>query len=288
MTKKKVVIINDTSRFHAGTELIWYNLRRLCELSNFELIQCWETKHIINMESDIRHKIQDDIDMVIINGEGSLHHKTPMLKILERLSGIKPTILINTSWQYNGDQSKFLDQLQFISVREIYSWRDLVKHHLNKDPRIVGDLSLYSTEDLILRPWLNKTTGWQDSVVGKITRSFNEKPNYYPMRQVYQKPNLRDTIKWLGGVDFLITGRFHGVCLAMMLKIPFITFSSNTHKIEGMLEDAGCSELLMDSLNFNYDQMKELAEKKVESNFKYVLQVRKDIENMFKVIKEIK
>ena len=59
---------------------------------------------------------------------------------------------------------------------------------------------------------------------------------------------------------------------------------SNTHKIEGMLEDAGCSELLVDSLNFDHDQMKELAMKKVESNFNYCVQARKDITHLFEII----
>lgn len=68
----------------------------------------------------------------------------------------------------------------------------------------------------------------------------------------------RDLWKWIGAMgrndverrltrrsvgsirnsEVIITGRFHGVCLAILLERPFIAVTSNTHKIEGMLVDA--------------------------------------------------
>lgn len=282
--KKKVVVLNYTYHCHAGTELVWRNIELLCAKYDLELVQCWEGQHLKRFEPNIKRQIQDCADMVIINGEGTLHHNTPVLSVLERLSGIKPTMLINTVWQANGDRRKFLDKVQFISVREICSWRGLVAEHNRKCPLTVGDLSLYSTGSLELPYNVYKTTGWQDSVLQPVTEQLQKRPNYNPMRQPSRKPNLENTLRWLSGVDFLVTGRFHGVCLAMMLKIPFVALRSNTYKIEGMLEDAGCSELLVSSASFDYGKMRRLAVKKIESNYNYGVQARKDIDHLFEII----
>jgi Polysaccharide pyruvyl transferase len=43
----------------------------------------------------------------------------------------------------------------------------------------------------------------------------------------------------LGRVGLYVTGRFHGVCFAMMAGTPFRWVASNSHKIEALLSDAG-------------------------------------------------
>lgn len=48
------------------------------------------------------------------------------------------------------------------------------------------------------------------------------------------------------GTKFIVSGRFHGVCLAMRLGIPFLTVRTITHKVEGLLEDAQLSHKLID------------------------------------------
>jgi hypothetical protein len=50
--------------------------------------------------------------------------------------------------------------------------------------------------------------------------------------------------------QLIITGRFHGVCLCLKVGVPFLAVRSNTHKVEGLLEDAGMSDRLssMDEL----------------------------------------
>jgi hypothetical protein len=37
----------------------------------------------------------------------------------------------------------------------------------------------------------------------------------------------------------ILTGRLHAMCIAFDLEIPFLALPSNTHKIEGLLKDAG-------------------------------------------------
>lgn len=49
------------------------------------------------------------------------------------------------------------------------------------------------------------------------------------------------------GTRVVVSGRFHGVCLCMKLGVPFLAVSSNTHKVEGLLSDAGLGHRMLAS-----------------------------------------
>jgi len=49
----------------------------------------------------------------------------------------------------------------------------------------------------------------------------------------------------LEGAELVITGRFHGVCLCLVTGTPFLALTSNSHKVEGMLADAGLSHRIV-------------------------------------------
>ena len=57
--------------------------------------------------------------------------------------------------------------------------------------------------------------------------------------------DLAKFIEFLSPREALITGRFHAVCLAMLLRLPFHAYPSNTWKIEAMLADAGLNPARM-------------------------------------------
>jgi len=49
----------------------------------------------------------------------------------------------------------------------------------------------------------------------------------------------------LESAELVVTGRFHGVCLCLLTGTPFLALTSNSHKVEGMLEDAGLSHRIV-------------------------------------------
>lgn len=49
-------------------------------------------------------------------------------------------------------------------------------------------------------------------------------------------PEFDEFIKTLSKASLIITGRFHGIALAICLRIPFLALSSNSHKMEALLE----------------------------------------------------
>lgn len=59
--------------------------------------------------------------------------------------------------------------------------------------------------------------------------------------------SLDDFFTALRHSELLITGRFHAVCLAMVTGTPFLAPSSNSHKIDAMLEDAGLANRVINS-----------------------------------------
>jgi hypothetical protein len=56
---------------------------------------------------------------------------------------------------------------------------------------------------------------------------------------------VNDFMTLLASRELVITGRFHVVCLCLVTGTPFVAVASNSHKVEGMLEDAGLSHRMV-------------------------------------------
>lgn len=60
---------------------------------------------------------------------------------------------------------------------------------------------------------------------------------------------VSDFLRLLESRELVITGRFHVVCLCLVTGTPFLAVASNSHKVEGMLEDAGLSHRMVSPSN---------------------------------------
>ncbi|NJM35095.1 MAG: polysaccharide pyruvyl transferase family protein [Rhodomicrobium sp.] len=58
-----------------------------------------------------------------------------------------------------------------------------------------------------------------------------------------------DFIKIMKDASLIMTGRFHGVALALDLKIPFIALSANSHKIESLLDSVAMQYRLAENID---------------------------------------
>jgi hypothetical protein len=56
--------------------------------------------------------------------------------------------------------------------------------------------------------------------------------------------NATEYLAWLSRHRRIVCGRYHAAVACSVLGIPFTCWSSNTWKIEGMLDDMGLPELL--------------------------------------------
>ena len=52
----------------------------------------------------------------------------------------------------------------------------------------------------------------------------------------------RTYVNLINSNKFLITGRYHDVCIAIMCRTPFVSIKSNTFKIQELLNDIGINK----------------------------------------------
>lgn len=266
---KKIYLLNDTSREigHIGCTQTISNILSACEDHNMEVIF---RDMIVSGDFDsidFRKKIAE-CDALLVNGEGTLHHNAAnslFLKCLIAKEEGKSVFLINSVWQENNLTRKYVDIFDLIYVRETLS-----EAAIREDGRhivsVVPDMIFYSSTDIV-----TKSIGIGgiviDSVIGEISKelaefSVSEKLPFYFMGQ-WHKNNFFKKNRWffilpwrmkgkkvIGNIaeisdrEYVITGRYHGACLAMIVGVPFIAVSSNTHKIQGIIKDAGIDDLI--------------------------------------------
>ncbi|PLX82075.1 MAG: hypothetical protein C0616_03145 [Desulfuromonas sp.] len=100
--------------------------------------------------------------------------------------------------------------------------------------------NIWATCDYRLKKELFKALG---GVVG------SGNPGYVPFKAVMFKGcGMEDFLQALARCELFVTGRFHGICLAMLLRTPFLAVASNTFKVEALLAEAGLQRRLVDSV----------------------------------------
>jgi hypothetical protein len=58
-------------------------------------------------------------------------------------------------------------------------------------------------------------------------------------------PPLEVLLDMVASSECFVTGRFHGICLALLTRTPFLALASNSHKTEGMLASLGMEDRLL-------------------------------------------
>ena len=121
---KKAVIFNDTSHdYHLGCELVINNLTNLLKKNNITVIGKSKVGERWFENQDILNKI-DIADLLIVNGEGTIHNTTMnaiwLLKVSEYAKKRnKKSVLINSVYENNNiSLKKYMDCFDLISVRE--------------------------------------------------------------------------------------------------------------------------------------------------------------------------
>lgn len=298
---KNVLLINDTSEeCHIGSCNVIKNICYLCKQNNMRVSNTC-TRHFITDQSPSKMKTAlDSAEIVIINGEGSLHHHPRrntkwFPKILDRIPKDKKIVLINSLWQRMDNLGKesieiFLDKIDLIAVRETYSYNDMIRLYPKTEKIIVIPDIIFATE------FLEAKVGYGDSVDRKKRKMLKEKNNYLPLSYIeagtyldikkINLPSIIPYVTWLKSLELYVTGRFHGLCLSAMVGTPFLVFPSNSHKIEAILDDMNCPELLIHSLD-EVEQKKEIAIQSISKAYNYANNAKGKIKNLFKKIGEL-
>lgn len=324
MNITKAIILNDTSRNvgHIGCETVMSNIHYLCRKYHIETIASYENTASY-LESDYKYNLQQ-ADIVIVNGEGTLHHdQKSALEIMESVQLAhkmgKRCYLINSVWQDNNVLNNMLFMFEKVFVRESLSKSQIISYSNKIDVQIVPDISLYKIKDREENFASIKKSGvtFIDSVNWSVTKELARQTHSLTVKRFYlmdgdfykkmrslrlfyilfmQKKQTYPRILRHANIlesSAIVSGRFHGLCLALKYGIPCLSVESNTHKQKGMIIDIGLpvNKYLVDLCEISEhsfgDKIKNFiqADKEREAIKKYIEVANSKIEKMFSLLK---
>ena len=271
----KVLLANDTGQVaHAGCQAVSDGHARLLGRAGHRVIHRVfrnELKvHAAKTDQEIVANIESDeplmariasVDAVVVNGEGTIHHgagRDLLGLIAAAQKAGKPTLLVNAVFQEVEGFDEALRRLDDFVVREPRSQAYAKSRGFNA--RVVPDSYFaarfdgpgkegFAGRDVITDFHPARTD------VAAVLRTYAEEQQAksLPLRgseTMQTWSGLPETIRHSRA---LITGRHHGVCLAIVARVPFVALGSNTYKIEGMLETLGLERLYCETLEDVYN-----------------------------------
>ncbi|WP_186171480.1 polysaccharide pyruvyl transferase family protein [Vibrio chagasii] len=338
----KVFIVNDTvSEMHHGCSRVMNNLRKLINYSGGIVVGSSPVGLDWRRSEKIKQLMLDS-DLVIVNGEGSIHHDSsagvPLLDVglFCKPYGVK-TALVNALFQ---DMTLVRDEqlaaFDFISVRDSLSKNQIEKYGV--EVKLLPDLTFYSKSknnqksskkndsvwmytcsvnieksvslyqaskrclsSSIYEPVIYGKGDWESNV-GK--NSIVQKFKAFGLKNFSLKVYGRLIAKLKSGeinpysatclhnqyednleqVDFLVSGRFHSVCFAINLGLPFVALSSNSHKIEALVKDFGLSKdrIINDVSDLDKVKYKPFTEEEKDNITQKLKSIQEEYEIFFK------
>ncbi|MYM64711.1 glycosyltransferase family 29 protein [Pseudomaricurvus sp. HS19] len=224
----RLKLVGDHSRYHCGSAAVVSFIKR---------------------EMNVRGVVvkDDSYDVLIVNGEGSMHDNQDdflykMKAITDAKTKNKAVYLVNSVWQNNSNEyDDILKSLDGIVVRESKSQSELLsKHGVNST--VLPDFSYFAklSADASIDNFNNEVvlTDVFSQDLGSFVRfngTYLKRARYLDMRD-YSWSSLVASLKT---ARILVTGRHHAMYAACKAEVPFVIFPGNTHKMEGLFEAAG-------------------------------------------------
>ena len=221
-----------------------------------------------------------NVDLVVINGEGSIHHGR--FQNLIDLAHDYPCALVNCVYQSN-PMNPNLRYFKWISARESLSAAALHDHGASVE--VVPDVLFASS---FLRSFVpvsvaSKDFGYTDCAE-KVVKHFGPiciryRPGFSPKTKV-----IGDYLNFLATHKRISVGRFHALICCSMLGIPFSTWDSNTWKTKGLMMDMGIPWLHFSSRK---EALANIPSALPEEVLQFRNEARNQIESMFDRLAEI-
>ena len=244
--KPKLYFANDCSAYHGGSWAVADVIRRQAKAAGWRVVT-------ERSKTKISERSVLGCDMLLVNGEGTLHHDRPRARHLISLlrmaqeNGIR-TALVNTSWaDMAEDCAPVLRNLDILSVREPASALR-VEAMTGRRPDIMPDLSLQHPLS-VARTAHRKGILVTDFYIPDfgIFMAANGGDLARQRQLDMRRMGWRRTLYHVARCEVLVTGRFHGLCAALATRTPFVAWSGNTDKVEAFLGYLGAEELIPQS-----------------------------------------
>jgi polysaccharide pyruvyl transferase WcaK-like protein len=168
--QRTAVLLNDTTvDHHHGCRLVVGQIHRLASHAGISITKTIPAHFDWRHDPSIRD-ILSSTDIVIVNGEGTIHHSAksaePLLAAAEIAASRNiPSVLINSSWHSNSTTfAQMARHFNLVSVRESASASELADAGI--ESRVLPDLSLLTTLTKREKP---SGIGYSDCVLRKPT-----------------------------------------------------------------------------------------------------------------------
>jgi hypothetical protein len=252
----KVMLLNDTSLSpHVGSLASSAALERLISLADAEITdriyvtECrdlWqgsEAKSIMAVQQSWIAVALENVDAVILNGEGTLHHNNGLhyLAILAvaQKRGLK-TFLVNSIFQEITFFQDVIAHLDQCICREPLSLAEAAKLHSAAEMRpdlIVEAEPFWEREFTIDLRGKTICTDWHPQRtrdVGATMVAFHRAHQgsfFYPMKHGIQTRIWRSAKANFAVAEAVVAARHHAVYLAILAGRPCVMLDSNSHKM---------------------------------------------------------
>ncbi|MBB1248549.1 polysaccharide pyruvyl transferase family protein [Rhizobium sp. G21] len=258
----RVLLMNNTERLdinkhHVGCKLVMSQIRSHLEQRGLQVVG-WvnDLDDGFNAILDVDPQL-DGVDAIVVNGEGTFHNNAPravsLLLLCERIKADfhKKLIFLNGVWQENNAfVTAALEKFDIISVRDRRSQTELRrKTDVVYNPDMTWSLSSGAPQEP------QKDLAFIDSIYQNLGDrlmqvAVDHGKDYWIMGGYYKnvyamlKASRRLPLVATDGNEFaayqaVITGRYHGACLALLAGCSVLYTPSNSHKTEAMFDEIG-------------------------------------------------
>jgi hypothetical protein len=267
----RIALFNDTSvTNHYGCTAVMSALIRGLEARGGEIAFRWPVAVDWQPSADLI--AERDFDVLVVNGEGSIHHSIdrPRARQLCALGPFArdrlgvPAYLINASIEaLEIAEIENLKAFRSITVRESTSAHYLDSHGIESS--VAGDLSFATRQpavqtragvlvtDSVLQPVSESLTAVAKAINAEFVPMRERKSTLDRLKKIFFSkptpplegplaadllPRLDLFLEKIAQSELVITGRFHSVCLSLLLRTPVLAVPSNSAKISAILQDA--------------------------------------------------
>jgi hypothetical protein len=227
----KAIIVNDCSRYeHFGCRMVMDGYRAQLERVGIELLDTVPNGALNRGISDKWARRFDKADLLIVNGEGSIHHDAHPNLI--RLAARWPAVLMNGVYEANTPMPE-MGRFLLRAMREPFSAEQIRREGWNCGvvPDVLISAPIFKNPPDVFVEF--KTTfGWTDSSADGL-------PGNVPL--------VADPAEYMKSLAIfsqgVACGRFHAILLCARMRIPFAAYPANTWKNLSLMHDMGLQHL---------------------------------------------
>lgn len=204
----------------------------------------------VSVISSRYHGLFSEIDALIINAEGTLHHGRgeDLLAMVDAAiqNGVK-VYIINALIQEMGEYAEVLAKCSAIVTRDPRSFAEAKKYsdsvYLTPDTFVIADfepaVETEVSDKIIVTDYLGTMPEGPGYIVDRLIKDKAEESEFFPLQSPFTSSQWRGVVNRLRSARCVVSARHHGLYAAAMAGRPMVILESNSHKMAAFREMYG-------------------------------------------------